>query len=240
MLSEDLEFFPSYDEMLVEKERSEREARINTLFANEFEKLKAELGRNLTDAEYDELRSKARKTIEEKEGVAKTDGEENLTETAKNLTETAETLTESEENLTETVEPEEKTWKELEKKQRKYQHELQLLALNIQTTESSIVELKSQLKDEKDILKGYYKRLLNLTKKGVDNQLEMDLPAAEKPEEKSDEDEDETPSDDWKKRPVSDLDLTDHLKAKLAENFETCGEVCDWVGSDYTKKIKGL
>lgn len=239
----DLDFCPSYEEMEAEKKRGEREEKIKDLFITELEKQKAELGRGLTREEYDDLLMKTRKRVEE-EGLAETGENANATESEAKSPETEEKITESEVSP-ECIppEPSEKAWKELEKKQQKYQRELQSLASSIQATESSIAELKSQLKDEKDILKGYYKRLLKWTQKGVDSQLEMDLPDAENPEadkETKEETEEDSPSDDWKKWPVSVLALSDSLKAKLAENFETCGEVWDWIGSDFSKQIKGL
>ncbi|MDO4584694.1 MAG: hypothetical protein Q4D62_11390 [Planctomycetia bacterium] len=166
-------------------------------------------------------------------------------ESADDTPENEEIESESADELMRQPEPKENAWKQLNVRAARYQKQLQKVSAEIAEKEDVVDDLKEQLKVARSELKACNKELLRLARNGMSEQLELDLPDTEQSEPKeSDEgenrEEDEEPSEEWKKRPVSDLDLTEKIKEKLAENFGNCGEVCDWIGSDYVNKIKGL
>ena len=141
---------------------------------------------------------------------------------------------------------------------RQKEHLLQIRALVdcIEDYKSVITNLKERVKTNQKLLESKQEELNALVLRGVSEQRQ--LPFMYEPNDPSEPEvaakeevqtvqpdangsPDGTTGCEWKSCPVSDLfELTEKEIEKLSAEFETCGEVCEWLGSDFSKKITGI
>ena len=131
-------------------------------------------------------------------------------------------------------------------RQQEHLSEIRLLVDCIESYKSAIVTLKDRVKTNQKLLEAKQEELNTLVLRGVSEQRQFPFmvdnrePNASENAPKMDSATLQA-SDDWKSFPVSALSgLTEKEIEKLSAEFNTCGEVCEWIGSDYSKKVAGI
>lgn len=108
---------------------------------------------------------------------------------------------------------------------------VQELATKIEHKRCAIEDLQKEVKAEKKELDVLVKELTDLCLSQFDSQLRIVFPKNEV----------QAGDDTWRERPVSDLDgLTERQIELLQQNFVTVGQLCDWLGNDWSEKIVGI
>ena len=118
-------------------------------------------------------------------------------------------------------------------RQKAHFSKMQKIVREIDAKIAEIAGLKYDVKSANSELEDLQRELVELVKNGADEQRKLPIEIWDS--------ENTVVDDAWKSRPVADLPgLTENEIEKLSAEFETCGEVCEWVDSDFSRKVSGI